>query len=75
MWVDPTARGLGLGPLLVEAVADWARERGVTQRKASVTKGNAAAALYRDMGFVPTGEQRPLASDSSLTEVALTHDL
>ena len=46
MWVDPTARGLGLGPLLVEAVADWARERGVTQRKASVTKGNAAAALY-----------------------------
>jgi GNAT superfamily N-acetyltransferase len=76
MWVDPESRGLGLGRLLVDAVADWARERGVTRLKASVTEGNhAAEALYEAVGFLPTGEQQPLSSNPSLTEVVLARDL
>jgi GNAT superfamily N-acetyltransferase len=76
MWVDPASRGLGLGRLLVEAVAQWARERGVTRLEASVTEGNKPAeVLYEGVGFLPTGEERPLASNPSLTEIVLTRDL
>ncbi len=76
MWVDPSCRRLGLGRQLVEAIADWARERGITQLKTSVTAGNERAeALYEAAGFLPTGERRPLPSDSSLTEVVLSRYL
>lgn len=76
VWVDPSCRRLGLGRQLVEAVADWTRERGLTQLKTSVTEGNERAeALYEAAGFLLTCERRPLASDSSLTEVVLTRYL
>lgn len=76
MWVEPRSRGLGLGRRLVDAVADWARKRGVTRLKASVTEGNVAAeSLYAAVGFRPTGEQRALASNPSLREVGLARGL
>lgn len=76
MWVEPGSRGLGLGRRLVQAVVGWARERGATRLKTSVSEGNAAPlALYQAVGFRPTGERRPLASNSSLTEVGLVLDL
>ena len=76
MWVAPESRGHGLGRQLVEAVADWARERGTTRLKTSVTEGNhAAESLYTAVGFLPTGELRPLRSNPSLSEVGLARDL
>ena len=75
MWVDPASRGQGLGRLLVEAIAEWASERGVTRLEASVTEGNKPAEiLYEGVGFLPTGDQRPLASNPSLTEIVLARD-
>jgi GNAT superfamily N-acetyltransferase len=76
MWVEPESRGLGLGRQLVEAAADWARARGVTRLKTSVSEGNAAAeALYEAVGFHPTGERDRLASDPSVAEVGLLRHL
>ena len=76
MWVDPESRGLGLGRRLVEATVDWARARGVTWLKTSVSEGNAAAeALYKAVDFHPTGERGRLASNPSVAEVGLIRHL
>jgi ribosomal protein S18 acetylase RimI-like enzyme len=76
VWVDPAVRRAGLGLRLIEAVAEWARERGMVALELSVTTNNpAAAALYARAGFVETGRQRPLPSDPSRTEVFLSRPL
>ena len=76
LWVDPTVRRAGLGLQLIEAVAGWARERGVVALELSVTTNNpGAAALYARAGFVATGSRRPLPSDPSRTEVFLSRPL
>ena len=76
MWVEPESRGLGLGRRLVEAAADWARARGVTRLKTSVSEDNVAAeALYKAVGFHPTGERGRLASNPSVEEVNLIRHL
>jgi ribosomal protein S18 acetylase RimI-like enzyme len=68
MWVEPAARGRGLGRELVEAVAAWALERGADELELGVTDGNAAAAaLYRATGFADTGVVEPLRDGSPLT--------
>ena len=73
LWVDPAARGTGLGARLIDAVADWSRERGATALDLSVTTNNEhASALYTSSGFVVTGRVRPLPADPSRTEVFLT---
>jgi GNAT superfamily N-acetyltransferase len=76
MWVAPISRRRGLGAQLVEAVIAWARDAGASRVELSVTdRANVAAALYRRLGFRPTGERRPLASDAALTEIFLTRSL
>jgi ribosomal protein S18 acetylase RimI-like enzyme len=76
LWVDPAARGSGLGLRLVEEVAGWARGRGRRTLDLSVTTNNrAAAAFYARAGFAETGERRPLPADPSRTEVFLTRPL
>jgi ribosomal protein S18 acetylase RimI-like enzyme len=73
LWVDPAARGSGLGLRLIDAVADWAHEQGAATVELSVTTNNrAAAALYARAGFAETGRRRPLPSDPSRTEVFLS---
>jgi ribosomal protein S18 acetylase RimI-like enzyme len=73
LWVDPVARGAGLGMRLIEAVVDWARERGAAAVELSVTTNNAAGAgLYTRAGFAETGRRRPLPADPSRTEVFLS---
>ena len=50
--VDGTRRGEGIGRLLVEALADWGRERGHTLIFArSNTKRDQAHRFYEDLGF------------------------
>jgi ribosomal protein S18 acetylase RimI-like enzyme len=75
MWVAPEARGRGTGRALVEAVVAWARERGAAAVRLDVTdteRARPAAALYRSLGFAPTGERAVLDSDPSLETVVMT---
>jgi GNAT superfamily N-acetyltransferase len=56
MWVDPAARGRGLGAELVEAVAVFARESGSRELSLEVTDGNdPARRLYERCGFEAAG--------------------
>jgi ribosomal protein S18 acetylase RimI-like enzyme len=76
LWVEPAARGAGLGLRLIDAVADWAREQGAAAVELSVTTNNdAAATLYARAGFAETGRRRPLPSDPSRTEVFLSRSV
>ena len=75
MWVAPEARGRGLARQLVEAVIVWAREYGAATIRLDVTddeRAAPAAALYRSLGFAPTGERAPLDSDPSLETIVMT---
>ena len=72
MWVDPGARGGGVGRALTEAVLDWARERGFHRIGLWVTEGNApAVALYERMGFAFTGrrDRQPVHTELSILEM------
>ena len=75
MWVAADARRHGLGRALVEAVVAWARERGADTVRLQVTDDERmapAAALYRTLGFTPTGEREPLESDPALETLILS---
>ncbi|NDZ79559.1 GNAT family N-acetyltransferase [Streptomyces sp. SID10853] len=57
MWVNPTARGKGVGDYLIQAVERWAAERGATTLWLSVMPDNRkATALYERHGFTDTAE-------------------
>ncbi len=59
MWVAPDARGRGIGDALIEAVARWAAEQGVSRVALAVREHNAPAiALYRHNGFGDDGPSR-----------------
>lgn len=58
LWLEPAARGRGLGRKLVAAALDWARRRGVRTATLRMAPDNAAArAVYEGLGFteIPTG--------------------
>jgi GNAT superfamily N-acetyltransferase len=78
MWVDPSARRGGLGQQLLEAVAGWAQDAGADRLRLAVTDceaSTAAAALYRKLGFVETGEREPLEWNPSLITRVLSRAL
>jgi ribosomal protein S18 acetylase RimI-like enzyme len=77
LYVEPGARGLGIGRRLVEEALAFARERGY--RKVVLWTHDvlvAARRLYRDLGFVKTGTRThedfgvPVAAET--WELALT---
>jgi ribosomal protein S18 acetylase RimI-like enzyme len=73
LWVEPGARRAGVGLHLIDAVVEWARERGAAALELSVIADNrAAAALYAQAGFAETGRRRPLPADPSRTEVFMS---
>ncbi|WP_242658144.1 GNAT family N-acetyltransferase [Klenkia brasiliensis] len=56
MWVSPTARGQGVGRLLVGAVDAWAAGQGATRLVARVFDDNAPAlGLWAALGFAVDG--------------------
>jgi ribosomal protein S18 acetylase RimI-like enzyme len=67
MWVQPTARRLGLGRALLNAAIAWAETNGLSGIILIVTEGNdAARQLYREAGFIETGAREPLRPGSQL---------
>jgi GNAT superfamily N-acetyltransferase len=76
MWVRPSARGLGVGQVLVEAAASWAKAHGFGSLFLWVTESNAPARrLYERCGFIPTGQRQPLPSDPALPEIWMSRTL
>jgi GNAT superfamily N-acetyltransferase len=76
MFVEPDARGQGVGALLLDAVVDWARARGSPRLYLWVTTTNQAAiALYERGGFRPTGERKPMGHTPSVTEMQMVRDV
>src|SRR5215831_5368538 len=64
MWVDPSARGHGVGDALVEAVASYARSQGAEALVLWVTEVNdRASRFYQRMGFRPTGVRQLVRPD------------
>jgi GNAT superfamily N-acetyltransferase len=76
MFVEPAARGTGVGAALVDAVVDWARARGAAGLRLWVTTTNRPAiALYRRCGFRPTGQRKPLDHSPNVSELEMVRDL
>jgi len=76
LWVAPDARGRGLARRLVEARADWARERGAVRLELAVAENNEPVkAFYQSLGFAPTGERRSMASDPTRTGIFMARSL
>jgi GNAT superfamily N-acetyltransferase len=71
-WVDPAARGHGVGQALLQEVFSWARARGFRRLGLWAPPHRAAAiALYTRAGFRETGDRRPLPTDPSLSVLAM----
>ena len=76
MWVAPDARGAGVGRALLDAVADWARDRGCDRLVLLVTESNERARrFYVTHGFGDTGERRPLREGSDVQTLVLSKRL
>lgn len=72
MWVNPLARGKGVGDELIESVVAWARGIGAKTARLCVAEGNeAAAALYRRNGFSHSGEARGVMPDGIRRELVM----
>jgi GNAT superfamily N-acetyltransferase len=69
MWIDPSRRGERIGERLAGAVRGWARDHEGRFLRLGVIDGSRAIAFYERLGFVDTGERRPLTRDPSLTAV------
>jgi GNAT superfamily N-acetyltransferase len=68
MWVEPAARGSGLGRLLVDRVTSWAAARDAVLLRLGVTdRAFQIAAFYEHLSFRRTGETKLLPPDGSVT--------
>jgi ribosomal protein S18 acetylase RimI-like enzyme len=76
MWTAPTHRQQGIGRLLVNEIADWARLRGADLLHLMVTSSNVAAMLfYQRLGFIRTGRTEPYPNDPGLIEYEMSRPL
>ncbi|MBS1806018.1 MAG: GNAT family N-acetyltransferase [Acidobacteria bacterium] len=76
MWVDPAYRRAGVGKLLIDAVVEWNRIRGVRELVLMVTSVNVgAAAFYQRLGFANTGVTEPYPNDPSILEYEMLMEI
>jgi ribosomal protein S18 acetylase RimI-like enzyme len=76
MWTAPLHRRSGVGRMLVNQVAEWARGRGATVLRLLVTSNNDSARLfYHRLGFVRTGGTIPYPNDPRLVEYEMERPL
>lgn len=76
MWVDPSARGAGIGRALVQEIVGWARSAGFPIVHVRVTVSNdAAARLYARCGFIDEGLRLPLRDGSDVVTMSMTMGL
>jgi GNAT superfamily N-acetyltransferase len=75
MWVAPSARRLGVGAALVEAVIAWWRAEGKRCVQLWVVPGGAPERLYRRAGFAPTGVSRAFPESESRRVIQMQLDL
>jgi GNAT superfamily N-acetyltransferase len=76
MWVCRSARGRGVGAVLVEQAIEWARKAGYARLELWVARGNdIAERLYSQRGFAVTGDVQPLPSDPCKDEIRMRFDL
>jgi ribosomal protein S18 acetylase RimI-like enzyme len=69
MWVSPTHRQRGIGKLLIDEVAAWARQKGATSLYLMVTSSNDIAMMfYQRQGFTKSGRIEPYPNDPTLRE-------
>jgi len=72
MFVRPQARGRGVGEAIIDAVAEWARQKDASTVHLWVTETNKhARLLYERCGFTATAERQPLPSNPSLGEIGM----
>jgi GNAT superfamily N-acetyltransferase len=76
LWVDPLARGRGIGEALVKTVLDWAKESGYQHVVLWVVEGNSSAErLYGRIGFKRTGEVQTVGEVDARVEYEMSRGL
>jgi ribosomal protein S18 acetylase RimI-like enzyme len=76
MWSAPSHRHRGVGRMLVDGIASWARQRGATVLDLFVVANNQPAILfYERLGFVRTGRTQPHPNDPALIEYEMARRL
>jgi GNAT superfamily N-acetyltransferase len=75
MYVQPRARGQGIGAELVREVCDDARDHNHRRIGLAVTEGSAARRFYESCGFIATGKRFPLREGSSIFAESMGRDL
>jgi GNAT superfamily N-acetyltransferase len=69
MWVEPARRGERIGERLVGSVRGWATAHGARFMRLGVIEESPAIRFYERLGFVLTGETKPLVRDPSVCAV------
>jgi GNAT superfamily N-acetyltransferase len=73
MWTAPTFRRKGVGRILVNAVLDWAKQRGVKTLLLMVTSTNSSAtSFYERLGFAMSGRTEPYPNDPAMLEYEMS---
>lgn len=73
IWIEPSVRGAGLLPRLLDALYDWSVATGARRLALDVTETNERAiTVYERYGFRASGRRHPLRSGSDLDEIEMT---
>jgi GNAT superfamily N-acetyltransferase len=76
MWVDPEARRLGVGRLLIERLEEWARDWSGEETILWVLGGNRTAiGFYRELGFAVIHGGKDAESGARLGALAMRRDI
>jgi len=72
LWLEPRARGRGVGRALVAAAVDWARHERARSVTLRVNTDNAAArVVYEGLGFRITAAESPVRTDELMMSLSV----